>query len=371
MSRILVTGGAGFIGSFMADELVKKGHFVRIFDNLEEQVHLGKIPDYLNKNAEFVNNGMTNYDALKDAIADIDIVIHLAAVVGVGQSMYAIQKYVNSNTLGTAVLLDILANEEHDVKKLLVASSMSTYGEGSYNCSKCGLIEPKLRDEGQMSKKEWEVKCPKCISVLKPIPTTEEKKQDINSIYALTKKDQEDMCLMVGKSYGIKAVALRYFNVYGPRQSLSNPYTGVAAIFLSRIKNNKQPVIFEDGLQTRDFISVHDIVSANLLAMESNSANYEIFNVGTGNQITIKSIAEALAKLCNKDIKPSITHNFRRGDVRHCFADITKIKNKLGFSPKISFEDGMRELVQWSETAASYDKVSIATEELKKKGLLL
>ena len=371
MGRILVTGGAGFIGSFMVDELVKKGHFVKIFDNLEKQVHLGKIPDYLNKNAEFINNDITNYDALKEAIANTDTIIHLASVVGVGQSMYAIRKYVHSNTLGTAILLDILANEEHDVKKLLVASSMSTYGEGSYNCKKCGLIEPKLRSEEQMSKKEWEVKCPNCDSVLKPIPTTEEKKQDINSVYALTKKDQEDMCLLVGKSYGIKTVALRYFNVYGPRQSLSNPYTGVAAIFLSRIKNNNQPIIFEDGLQTRDFVSVHDIVSANLLAMESNAANYEIFNVGTGNQITIKGIAEVLAKLCNKDIEPDITYNFRRGDVRHCFSDITKIRNKLGFSPKISFEDGMRELVQWSETTMSYDKVGIATEELKKKGLLL
>ncbi len=371
MSRILVTGGAGFIGSFMVDELAKKGHFVRIYDNLEKQVHLGKIPDYLNKNAEFVSNDVTDYNSLKDAIADIDVVIHLAAVVGVGQSMYAIQKYVNSNTLGTAVLLEILANEEHDVKKLLVASSMSTYGEGSYSCNKCGPVEPKLRDEGQMSKNEWEVKCPKCSSVLEPIPTTENKKQDINSVYALTKKDQEDMCLLVGKSYGIKSVALRYFNVYGPRQSLSNPYTGVAAIFLSRIKNNKQPVVFEDGLQTRDFISVHDIVRANLLAMESNSANYEIFNVGTGSQITIKSIAEVLAKLCNKDIPPDITNNFRKGDVRHCFSDITKIRHKLGFEPKISFEDGMKELVQWSESAESYDKVGIATEELKKKGLLL
>lgn len=368
--KILVTGGAGFIGSFIADELVKKGHSVVIFDNLEEQVHLGKMPQYLNKNAEFIKGDVSNRDALKNAIKDVDAIIHEAAAVGVGQSMYQIQKYVNANNLGTAVLLDILANEEHDVKKLIVAGSMSSYGEGSYECEKCGTVEPGLRAEQQMMQKDWEIHCPKCNSHAKPVPTKEAKKQDANSIYSLTKKDQEQMCMIVGKAYGIPTVALRYFNVYGPRQSLSNPYTGVAAIFMSRIKNNNQPIVYEDGMQTRDFVSVHDVADANLLAMEKSAADYEIFNVGSGNPITIKNVADMLAKLYGKDIHPNITHKFRKGDVRHCFADISKIRRMLGFSPKISFEKGMKELIEWSKHAESIDKFEIASEELKKHGLV-
>lgn len=367
--KVLVTGGAGFIGSFIVDELVKKGHFVRILDNLEHQVHFGKVPEYLNKKAEFIHGDVKDYNHLKKAIEDVDVVFHKAAAVGVGQSMYQIQRYVNENVLGTAALLNILANEEHDVKKLVVASSMSTYGEGCYKCKKCGLVEPKLRTEQQMSKKDWEVRCQSCNAFVKPIPTPETKTQDINSIYALTKKDQENMCLLIGKAYGIPTVALRFFNVYGPRQSLSNPYTGVTAIFMSRIKNNNQPIVYEDGLQTRDFISVHDIVDANLLAMESRNANYEIFNVGSGIPTTIKNVAEVLAKLYGKDIKPKITYNFRKGDVRHCYADISKIKSKLGFKLKYNFEEGMKEFIEWSRHAEAIDKFDEAASELKKHGL--
>jgi len=370
MSTILVTGGAGFIGSFLVDELVKKGHFVKILDNLEPQVHMGKIPSYLNKEAEFIKEDVNNYDVLKKLIKDTDIVLHQASIVGVGQSMYEIQKYFHSNSMGTATLLNALVNEEHNVKKLVVASSMSIYGEGSYKCEKCGIVEPKLRSEEQMSKKEWELKCPDCDSILIPTPTKENKKQDTNSIYALTKKNQEEMCLMVGKAFGIPTVALRYFNVYGLRQSLSNPYTGVAAIFMSRIKNNNQPIIYEDGLQTRDFNSVHDIVDANILAMEKSSADYEIFNVGTGNPVSIKQVVETLVRLYGKDIKPVVTNQFRKGDVRHCFADITKIKNKLRFKPKVSFEEGMKELVDWSKNQEAVDNFDQATDNLKKRGLI-
>jgi len=272
--KILVTGGAGFIGSFIVDELVKKGHSVVIYDNLEEQVHFGKAPSYLNKNAEFVQADMNDYETLKNTIRDIDIVFHEASLVGVGQSMYQIRRYMHANTMATSVLLDLLVNEEHNVKKLIVASSQSTYGEGSYKCKKCGIVEPGLRTEEQMAKQDWELHCHSCNEVLEPIPTPETKKQDINSIYALSKLDQEKMCSMIGKVYGISTVSLRYYNVYGPRQSLSNPYTGVAAIFMSRIKNNNQPIIYEDGLQTRDFVSVHDIVQANMLAMEKSLADF-------------------------------------------------------------------------------------------------
>ncbi|MBW2981192.1 SDR family NAD(P)-dependent oxidoreductase [Candidatus Woesearchaeota archaeon] len=368
--KVLVTGGAGFIGSFLVDKLVEQGHDVRILDNFEPQVHQKGAPGYLNKEAELIKGDMRDIEDLKKAISDVEVIFHQAAMVGVGQSMYQIQKYVDVNSFGTAKLLDLLANSENNVKKIIVASSMSTYGEGSYKCEKCGEVNPPLRSEEQMKKGDWEVRCSKCNSILKPIPTKETKKQDLNSIYALTKKEQEDMCLIFGKSYGIPIISLRYFNVFGPRQSLSNPYTGVTAIFMSRIKNDNQPIIYEDGLQTRDFISIHDIVDANILSMEKNSANYEILNVGTGKQITIKNIAEVLTKLYGKDIKPQITNKFRKGDIRHCFADISKIKSKLGFEPRISFEEGMKELIEWSKGVEAEDKFEEAASELKEKGLL-
>ena len=369
--HILVTGGAGFIGSFLVDVLIAKGHKVRIFDNLEPQVHPnGKRPDYLNPKAEFMHDDVTDMAALKRALADVEVVFHEAAMVGVGQSMYQIRRYVDVNTFGTANLLDLLVNTEHNVKKLLVASSMSIYGEGSYTCAKCGPVHPPVRTDTQMQKGDFEVHCPSCNSVLAPHGVSETKPLEPTSIYAITKKDQEDMVLTTGKAYGIPSVALRYFNVYGPRQSLSNPYTGVAAIFMSRIKNNHAPLIFEDGSQSRDFVSVHDIVQANLLAMDSTAADYENFNVGTGNQVSIKQVADILLRLYGKQIKSEVNGKFRKGDIRHCFSDITKIKKALGYVPKVNFEQGMQELIAWAANAEAVDKVEQATAELERKGLM-
>tara|TARA_Y100000310_G_C20695531_1_gene825416 strand:+ start:1291 stop:2406 length:1116 start_codon:yes stop_codon:yes gene_type:complete len=371
MDKVLVTGGAGFIGSFIVDELVEKGYEVRILDNLDKQVHpTGQTPAWLNEKAEFMKGDVRNKEDVAKAMEGIDVLFHEAAAVGVGQSMYEIDYYVDVNTRGTGNVLEYLANEEHSVKKMMVAASMSEYGEGLYKCPDCGLVEPPLREEEQMAKQEWEPKCPNCGKELKAVPTPETKNLNCNSIYALTKKDQEEMVLMIGKAYGIKAVALRYFNVFGPRQSLSNPYTGVAAIFMSRIKNNHAPIVYEDGMQTRDFISVHDIAKANVLAMESNAANGEVFNVGSGNPISIKGVGETVAKLCGSDLMPEVTNKFRKGDVRHCYADISKIKNKLGFEPSLSFEDGMSEIIEWSNTVKAEDKFEQATSELKKKGLI-
>ncbi len=371
MAKVLVTGGAGFIGSFIVDELVEKGHDVRILDNLDKQVHpTGETPNWLNKKAEFIKGDVRNKDDVKKAMEDVEVLFHEAAAVGVGQSMYELNYYVDVNTKGTSNILEFLANEEHDVKKMMVAASMSEYGEGLYKCEKCGLVEPSLRPEKQMAEGKFEQFCPECKQELKPVPTPETKHLDCNSVYALTKKDQEELVLMIGKAYGIKAVALRYFNVFGPRQSLSNPYTGVAAIFMSRIKNGHAPVIYEDGIQSRDFISVHDIAKANLLAMESNAANYEVLNVGSQNPISIKGVAETIAKLYGSDLKPEITNKFRKGDVRHCFADISKIKSKLDFAPSISFEKGMKEIIEWSQNVKAEDKFEQAAEELKKKGLV-
>ena len=369
--QVLVTGGAGFIGSHIVDALVDEGHYVRILDNLDGQVHpAGKTPAWVNDKAEFQLGDVRSREGVKKALEGVEVVFHEAAAVGVGQSMYEIEHYTDANSRGTAMLLDEIVNGKQGVKKMLVAASMSSYGEGLYKCEKCGEIEPELRPEEQMKHGEWELKCPKCGKELEAVPTPEKKTRECNSIYALTKEGQERQFLMVGKTYGIKAVSLRYFNAFGPRQSLSNPYTGVAAIFMSRVKNRKKPVIYEDGLQSRDFISVYDIARANLLAMESNAADYNAFNVGSGNATSIKEVAEAIAELCNSSVQPEITNKFRKGDVRHCFADASKIKSKLGFEPSVSFKEGMKGLIEWATTIEAEDKFDKAVGELKKKGLL-
>lgn len=368
--RILVTGGAGFIGSHLVDALVEREHDVVIYDTLEPQVHQKeKIPDYLNKRAEFVKSDVRDKNKLKEVVMDVDIVFHQVAVVGVGQSMYQIEKYMDVNTFGTAKLLDILVNKEHSVKKLVVASSMSIYGEGKYVCEGCGVVYPKLRPNEQLKAGEWEMKCPNCGKEVKAVPTDEDKPLHPTSIYAISKRDQEEMSLVAGRAYDIPTVALRYFNVYGPRQSLSNPYTGVCAIFSSRIKNNNNPIIFEDGWQSRDFISVHDIVQANILVMNKNSADYEVFNVGTGKTISISEVAEILIGLYGKNLRPEIVNKYRSGDIRHCYADVSKM-SKIGFEPEIELAQGMEELVKWGEKVEANDKFEQAQEELKKRGLV-
>ncbi|MCX5696484.1 MAG: GDP-mannose 4,6-dehydratase [Candidatus Omnitrophica bacterium] len=366
---ILVTGGCGFIGSHLVDRLILDGHDVRVYDILEPQVHGKKKPKYLNKNAEYIYGDIRNTRKLKKALAGIEVVYHDASQVGVGQSMYEIGKYVSHNSYGTAVLLELLISCRNRVKKLVVASSMSLYGEGGYKCPSCGIVYPRLRNEAQLLSKKWEMQCPDCQKDLLPIPTSEDKPLFPTSIYATTKRCQEEMCLEVGIAYKIPTVALRYFNVYGPRQSLNNPYTGVGAIFLSRIKNNNPPLIFEDGRQTRDFIYVSDIVEANILAMEKKEANYSVFNVGTGEPHSIFDIAQTIINITRRDLKPRILNKFRAGDIRHCYADITKIQNKLNFKPAVSFEEGMKRLIAWSSHEAARDLSSKAQKELIKRGL--
>ncbi|MCS6862715.1 MAG: SDR family NAD(P)-dependent oxidoreductase, partial [Abditibacteriales bacterium] len=363
--RVLVTGGAGFIGSHIVEGLVARGYRVTVFDSLDPQVHPdSQLPKYLSKDVEFVLGDVRDYLAFKEVVVKAEVVFHQAAAVGVGQSQYQIRHYVEVNTLGTANLLDIIANHKTNVRKIIIAASMSSYGEGCYRCEACGPVRPPLRSEEQMARGDWELHCPQCDVTLTPTPTDENAAQVCTSIYAFTKRHQEEMALLIGKTYNIPVVALRYFNVYGPRQSLSNPYTGVAAIFLSRLKNDRPPVIYEDGLQTRDFVSVHDVVQANLLALEKEEANFEVFNVGTGRAVTIRHVAETLAQRLGKDIPPEITHRFRKGDVRHCFASIEKIRQRLGYEPKVSFEEGMAELVAWSQEVAAVDRFAEAAQEL-------
>jgi len=366
--RVLVTGGAGFIGSHLVDALAKEGHQVRVLDRLEEQVHEGKTPLYLNQDAEYLWGDLRDHDALRRALRDIEVLFHEAACVGVGQSMYQIEKYVSANVLGTACLLDVIVNARLRLKKLIVASSMSLYGEGLYQCAGCGPVFPALRPEGQLQKRQWEMTCPRCQRDVQPNATSEDKPPAPTSVYAVSKRDQEELCLAVGRSYKIPTVALRYFNVYGPRQSLSNPYTGVCAIFSARIKHGNPPLIFEDGKQSRDFIHVADIVRANLLVMDDPQADYEAFNVGTGRPVTILDIANTLTQLYQATVHPLIVQKYRAGDIRHCYAEITKIR-RVGFDPQVSLHDGLRDLVEWGKREVAEDRVEAAAKELETFGL--
>jgi len=373
--KILVTGGAGFIGSHLVDTLIEeKSHKVTVFDVLEEQVHgkSNKPPDYLNKKAKFINGSVVDYNKLEELIKQNEIIFHLAAMVGVGQSMYQINKYIENNISGTANLLDILANSDHNIEKLIIASSNTIYGEGRSNCNKCGIIFPKIRTLDQLKRKDWELNCPNCGSKMEPLFTDEDTPFNSSSIYALSKQAQEQMGLLIGNTYGINTTILRFFLVYGPRQALSNPYTGVCAIFISRLLNGKAPIIFEDGLQSRDFVNVKDVCQALILAMENNASKGEIFNVGTGMPITIREVAENITEKINPKVKPIYNHQYRIGDIRHCVADISKIKIKLGYKPTISFKDGIDEVIEWikPQLGAIQDYSQRAITELKEKGLL-
>ncbi|MCM8771876.1 MAG: SDR family NAD(P)-dependent oxidoreductase [Candidatus Omnitrophica bacterium] len=370
MEKVLVTGGCGFIGSHLVDKLIENGYDVIVLDNLDKQVHPDGIPEYINLKARYIFEDIRKKQELRKIIKEVDYIFHFAAKVGVGQSQYQIEEYVDVNIRGTANLLDVLVNTKNKVKKLIIASSMSIYGEGLYKCKKCGDVKPELRNFEEKKIDDWEPKCPFCNNEIVPCPTPETLPLKSNSIYAISKKEQEEMSLLIGKTYKIPVVSLRFFNVYGPRQTLSNPYTGVCAIFLSRIKNNNPPVIFEDGLQTRDFIWIEDVVDACILSMKKEEADYEIFNVGSGKATSILEIANLLIKLFGKDIKPEITYKFRKGDIRHCYADINKIRNKLGFEPKTTLEEGLKKLITWAKEVKAEDKFEKAHRELKKKGLV-
>lgn len=369
MASVLVTGGAGFIGSHLVDALVAKGHAVTVLDNLTPQVHPGK-PDYLNSAAAYRRADVRDKEVLRELLPDAEIVYHLAAAVGVGQSMYEVDEYVSANTMATANLLQVLLDTKATVRRLIVASSMSIYGEGGYACNTCGLVDPGIRAEATLKRHEWEPRCPSCNGALDSIPTSESKPLAPTSIYAITKRDQEEMCLTIGRAYGIPTVALRFFNVYGPRQQLSNPYTGVCAIFQSRIQNGRPPLIFEDGSQTRDFVSVHDIVQALVLASDRQGADYHAVNVGTGRPTSIRSIADLLLRLYGKDLPLEIKNSYRAGDVRHCYADISRAKKLLGYEPRVPLEDGLREFIEWSRAHPSEDRLEEAHKELASRGLV-
>jgi dTDP-L-rhamnose 4-epimerase len=353
--RVLITGGAGFLGSHAADELLSAGHAVRALDSLVQQVHGGSRPDYLSPEVELVEGDVRDSDAVARALEGCDAVIHFAARVGVGQSMYEVAEYTSVNEFGTAVLLEALASRP--VERLVVASSMSVYGEGLY----AGGVEV-ARTREQLERGEFE-------PGRAPLPTPETKPVALASIYALTKYQQERACLIAGEAYGIPAVPLRFFNVYGPRQALSNPYTGVLAIFASRLLNGKPPLIYEDGLQRRDFVSVHDVARAVRLALETGGADGRVVNVGSGESVTVRELAEKLAAVLGVEIEPETTGDYRVGDIRHCFADISLARELLGYEPRVALEDGMAELAEWLGGQTAVDRVDAAQDELARRGL--
>lgn len=365
--KILITGGAGFIGSHLANELINNNYEVRALDNLSQQVHgaNAKRPDYLHPEVELLVGDVRDKDTVRKALKDVDAVFHFAAMVGVGQSMYQIQDYTDVNNVGTSVLLEALI--DYKVEKLIVASSMSIYGEGLYRNQKNNLVQETERSIEDLKQQQWDIYDEE--GEYTPVPTPETKRPNLSSVYALSKYDQERLCLITGKAYNFPVTALRFFNVYGPHQALSNPYTGVLAIFASRLLNNNPPLIFEDGQQKRDFVHVRDVARACRLALESNEANGEVINIGSGQQYTIEWIAKELAKVMNKDIKPQINGKYRVGDIRHCFADLTKAKQMLGYEPQVAFDEGMKELSEWLKDQIASDEVAKATEELATRGL--
>ncbi|HLG72317.1 MAG TPA: NAD-dependent epimerase/dehydratase family protein [Chloroflexota bacterium] len=371
--RILITGGAGFVGSHLADALLESGCEVTVYDNLEPQVHgeTCRRPGYLNPDVRLVRGDVRCAETLAVPLRRADVVVHLAAMVGVGQSMYQIRRYTEVNAMGAATLLQLLAEDRGAVRKLVVASSMSIYGEGAYDCASCGEVAPRLRTEEQLRRRQWEMCCPSCGAELTPKPTSETKPLFPASVYAITKRDHEEMFLAFGSAYGMPAVALRFFNIYGSRQALSNPYTGAAAIFCSRMMSGHPPLIYEDGLQRRDFVHVSDVVQACCLALQRPEADGQALNVGSGQPLTINEVAGTIAGALGWRGGLEITGKYRAGDIRHCYADISRLTELLGYQPRYTFERGVYELVDWvSQQQRIRDEVVAAVDELATRGLV-
>jgi dTDP-L-rhamnose 4-epimerase len=380
--KVLVTGGAGFIGSYIVEELLRAGYEVRVLDSLEPQVHgglseSGEAPEYLSEAAEFVQGDVRDFEVVSKALEGVDYLFHEAALVGVAQSMYEARRYMEGNAVGGATVLDAVTQNKgvrDRLKKMVVASSMSIYGEGAYRCAEHGTVFPRLRPAAQLERSEWELKCPRCGAVVTPEATNEDKPLQPLSIYAIGKRDHEEMFLAMGAAYSIPSVALRYWQVYGARQALSNPYTGVGAIFSSRILSGKAPPVYEDGRQLRDFVHAKDIARANVLALESERADGVAINVGTGTPISILEVAETLIKEMGADekgLKPDVLGTFRPGDTRHCYPDLTRAKGLMGYEAQIPFAQGARELIAWvrDQEGKVEDRFEQAQQELRTAGL--
>ena len=375
--KILITGGAGFIGSNLALALLKKGHSIVVLDNLSTQIHginaeeTSPLYTSIKNSVTFIKGDVTNREHWQKALIGVDVIVHYAAETGTGQSMYEIERYTTVNVGGTGILLDLLANDKTlQVKKVIVASSRSIYGEGKYFSQELGIVYPNHRNDDAMQNGDFDVHYPNEKTALQLMPTDEESKIHPSSVYGITKQNQEQMVLCVCKAIGIKAIAFRYQNVYGPGQSLTNPYTGILSIFSSLILNGKPINIFEDGKESRDFVFIDDVVAATILGIENDTIHNDVFNVGAGVATDVITVAKTLLAKYNKDVPLTITGNYRLGDIRHNFADLTKIKTALGFTPTVSFEEGITKFAQWviTQTIAA-SKFENSIEEMKKKGL--
>ena len=375
MKNVLITGGAGFIGSTIALKLISQDYNVTVLDSLTEQIH-GKNPDEselynrIKEKVTFIKGTVTSRDDWVKALNGQDVVIHLAAETGTGQSMYEIYKYCNTNIGGTALLLDILANEKHSIKKVIVAESRAIYGEGTYNCPNCGTVYPVARDEKAMLNGDFNVKCPKCGTNAELVKTSEDCLIHPTSVYGITKQVQGELVHTVCKSLGIPSVSFRYQNVYGPGQSLKNPYTGILSIFSNSLRQNHDINIFEDGTESRDFVYIDDVADATILAIENDKCAYKAFNVGTGKAVDVMTVAKYLKEFYKSESKINISGNFRLGDIRHNYADISLAQTILGYEPKFSFEEGLKKFCEWVLTQPiEKDNYKKSLEEMKNKGL--
>ena len=375
IKNVLITGGAGFIGSNLALKLIEKGYQVTVLDNLSPQIHgdnsTETSPLYLSikDKVKFIHGTVTSKSDWEEALKDQDAIVHYAAETGTGQSMYEVEKYVDVNINGTALMLNLLVNGSYNVKKIVVASSRSIYGEGKYISKELGAVYPKQRESIHMDQGDFEVKYPNS-SALTLVGTDEESKIHPSSVYGITKQNQEQMVLTVCPTVGIAGVAFRYQNVYGPGQSLKNPYTGILSIFSTQIKNGNNINIFEDGLESRDFVYIDDVVDATILGLEKEEANNQVFNVGTGVAKNVLTVANELVKNYGLDVAINVSGNYRLGDIRHNYADLTKINKLLGFSPKVSFEAGLKNFAEWVNTQeVQEDKYQKSIDEMKAKGL--
>ena len=376
MSNILVTGGAGFIGSHLVNSLINSGNRVWVIDSLSPQIHgedpkMSPLLNSLDSRVDFIQGSITSKSLYSGLIDEIDIVIHLASETGTGQSMYEIEKYADVNVLGTAYLLEAILNSSKRVKKIIVASTRAVYGEGKYFCVEHGNVYPESRSSTRMQVGIWDLFCKQCDSILVQMPTDEESHLNPQSIYGITKLTQEQMILAFGKAYDLSAVSLRLQNVFGPGQSLSNPYTGILSVFSTRLLNQAQINVFEDGEESRDFVYISDVIDAIIKVIESNEKIIDIFNVGSGTSSSVSEIANMLIALFGGKSEMQITGNFRIGDIRHNIADITKIKEKFGYHPQVSIERGLIDFVNWvKDQPVAKDEYEKSISELRKLGLL-
>lgn len=374
--RVLITGGAGFIGSHIALQLIEKGYDVTVLDNLLAQIH-GDNPKKtsplycsVKDKTRFIKADVCDRAALESAISDADYIIHLAAETGTGQSMYEIKRYVDVNIGATALLLDVLTNTKHHVKRVVVAESRAIYGEGKYHCDKCGDVYPTERKDEDMAKGDFECHCPNCGGKVTLVATTEDSAIHPSSVYGIGKQVQGQLVHLICKNIGVESVSYRYQNVYGPGQSLTNPYTGILSIFSTRIKNRKEINIFEDGKESRDFVYIDDVVDATIAGMEVLEANGHVFNIGTGIATDVLTVAKTLCKHYGIDVPLNVSGNYRLGDIRHNYADISLAKKILSFEPKWTFDAGIKQFTEWvNHQDLQKDNYEASLEEMKQKGL--